>query len=67
MVMTLIRKAVNESGPNLILDAMPKISWNMCEETQQNLNRIFRYPNFKVELRRILSRRVIRTGYVFSL
>jgi len=62
MVITLIRKDVDEGGPDLILDAMPKISWNMCEKTQQNLIRIFRYPNFKAELHRIRSRRAIRAG-----
>jgi hypothetical protein len=67
MVTALIRKDVDESGPNLILDAMPKISWNMCVQTQQNLIRIFRYTNLKAELRRIPSRRAIRAGCVFSL
>jgi len=62
MVISLIRKDVDEGGPNLILDAMPKISWNKCEKTQQNLIRIFRYPDLKAELRRIPSRRAIRTG-----
>jgi hypothetical protein len=40
---------MDESGPNLILDAMPKISCNMCERTQHNLIRIFRYPNLKAQ------------------
>jgi hypothetical protein len=33
MAVILIRKDVDESGSNLILDAMPKISWNMREKT----------------------------------
>jgi len=67
MVTALIRKDVDESGPNLILDAMPKISWNMCAKAQENVIRIFRCPNLKAEPRRIPSRRAIRAGCVFSL
>jgi len=67
MVLTLIKKDVDESGPNLILDVMSKISWNMCEKTQQNLVRIFRCPNLKAELRRIPKRRAFRAGCFFSL
>jgi hypothetical protein len=33
MVITLIRKDVDEKGANLNLDAMLKISYNMCEKT----------------------------------
>jgi hypothetical protein len=64
MVVTLIRKDADQSGPKLILDVTPEFSLNMCEKTRQKLIRIFRFPNLKAELRRKAGTLFIRSAFV---